>query len=109
MNKILFSYVLVLFSLQASPQNIESFMMKVLENHPSIREGEMLYLTNKAESRTGYTPPNPDIKVGYFPGIPSEIGDKITWSVSQTLDFPSRYSSLKILGENKNEQSICNY
>jgi len=109
MNKIIIFLVLITLSSQLMPQGTEPFIQKVLENHPGIIAEKKLLISREAESHTGYTPPDPNISLGYFPGLPREIGEKITWSVSQTLDFPARYRRLKTLGRNNYEQSIMEY
>lgn len=109
MNNPIILLFLITISLQAMPQDTEKFIRKVLENHPGVVSEKKMLLTREAESYTGYTPANPNIILGYFPGIPSEVGNKITWSVSQSLDFPSRYKRLKILGENNYEQAVMEY
>ena len=109
MNKIIILLVLLTFSSEAMPQGPDAFIRKVLEKHPGIMAEKELLRSREAESQTGYTPPNPHISMGYFPGLPRETGEKITWSVSQTLDFPSRYRRLKKLGRNNYEQALLEY
>ncbi len=109
MNKIIIFLTLITFSSKLMPQETDAFILKVLENHPGIIAEKELLLSHEAESHTGYTPANPKVSMGYFPGIPSEIGKKITWSVSQSLDFPVRYRRLKTLGKNNYEQAVMEY
>ncbi|MDT8401956.1 MAG: TolC family protein [Bacteroidales bacterium] len=109
MNKIMMLLVLLTFSSEVMPQGPDTFIQKVLEKHPGILAEKELLLSREAESQAGYTPPNPNISMGYFPGLPREIGEKITWSVSQSLDLPARYRRLKTLGRNNYEQSLLEY
>jgi len=109
MNKTIIFLTLITFSLKLMSQETDAFILKVLENHPGIIAEKELLLSHEAESHTGYTPANPNVSMGYFPGIPSEIGKKITWSVTQSLDFPVRYSRLKTLGESNYAQSVMEY
>lgn len=109
MNKIKILLILLIFTPEAMPQGTENFIRLVLEKHPGIIAEKELLNALEAESQTGYTPPNPQVSMGYFPGLPRETGEKITWSVSQTLDFPTRYRRLKTLGRNNYEQAQLEY
>jgi len=109
MNKIIILLILFIFTPEAMPQGTEDFIRIVLEKHPGIIAEKELLNALEAESQTGYTPPNPQVNVGYFPGLPRETGEKITWSVSQSLDFPGRYRRLKTLGRNNYEQAQLEY
>ncbi len=109
MNKAIFLLIIFVFSFKISAQNVNTFIQEVLKNHPYIVSGRELLSSKKAESKTGLTPPNPNISVGYFPGIPETIGDKVTWSVSQTIDFPTFYRDMKIKKEHDYEQAVLEY
>jgi len=88
---------------------MNAFMQEVLKHHPYIVSGREMLLTKKAESKTGLTPADPRIDIGYFPGIPESIGDKVTWSVSQSIDFPTVYRNIKIKNEQDYEQAILEF
>jgi len=109
MNKIIIFLILFLLTTKAMTQGPEDFIRTVLDKHPGILAEKELLNALEAESQTGYTPPNPQVSMGYFPGLPREIGEKITWSVTQSLDFPSRYRRLKTLGRNNYEQALLEY
>ena len=95
----LIKYLLLIFITSSSMngQTTSLYLKKVYENHPGIIAGRELLNSKEAETRTGLTPENPVISGGYFPGKPVEIGDKTTWSITQSLDFPTKYSKLKAL------------
>lgn len=109
MNKILLSLAIVSLSLNASSQNINEFLYKVMENHPGIIAGQELLGSEEADSKTGYTPKDPSVQAGYFPGIPETTGDKTTWSVNQSLDFPTHYRNIKRLKRKNYEQARMEY
>ena len=109
MNKAIFFLVFLIFSLKVSGQNVNAFMQEVLKYHPYIVSGREMLLTKKAESKTGLTPADPNINIGYFPGIPESIGDKVTWSVSQSIDFPTVYKNIKIKKEYDYEQAVLEF
>ena len=109
MNKTIFLLIFFILSAKVSAQSVNAFMQEVLKHHPGIVSGRELLTSRKAESKTGLTPADPNINVGYFPGIPESIGDKITWSVSQSIDFPSLYKNIKLKKENDYQQAIMEY
>ncbi|MEZ5000980.1 MAG: TolC family protein [Bacteroidales bacterium] len=74
---------------------MDQFILKVRENSPEIRAVMSLEESEIAYSGTGINPPGPDLNFGYFPGKPSDAGNKITWSVIQSFDFPSTYSRIR--------------
>ena len=109
MNKTLIILALFSLSLNACPQDVKDFLQKVMEHHPGISAGRELLDSRRAWSMTGHTPPDPTVQIGYFPGIPESTGDKVTWSVSQSLDFPSVYRNIKKLREIDYEQAVMEY
>jgi len=109
MNKTLIILALFSLSLNAFPQDVKDFLQKVMEHHPGIIAGKELLDSRLAWSMTGYTPPDPAVQIGYFPGIPETTGDKVTWSVSQSFDFPSVYRNIKMLRQNDYEQAVMEY
>jgi len=84
-------------AITASSQSIESFISKVNDNHPDIIAARELLNAQEEDSHTGLTPDDPMVNFGYFPGKPDNVGNKITWSVSQSIDFPTRYRRIKDL------------
>lgn len=109
MNKILLSLTVITLSLNASSQSIDEFLYKVMENHPGILAGRELLSSEEAYSKTGYTPKDPFVQAGVFPGIPETTGNKVTWAVEQSFDFPTHYRNIKRLKRNDYEQAILEY
>ncbi|MDZ7739974.1 MAG: TolC family protein [Bacteroidales bacterium] len=109
MNKILLSLAIISLSLNASAQSVNEFLYEVLENHPGVIAGQELLDSEEAYSKTGYTPKDPSVQAGYFPGKPETMGDKTTWSVNQSFDFPTHYRNIKRLKKNDYELAVMEY
>ncbi len=69
----------------------EPYMKLVLENNPTLRAAREAYHVSLLEAGTGNTPPNPEVEFGYLFGNPSELGNRIDFSVNQQIDFPTTY------------------
>lgn len=109
MNKIIISVSIFLSCLNLSGQTFEDFIDKVKLSHPEIIAARTLLSSDEALSKTGNTPDDPRINMGYFPGNDAAPGDKITWGISQSFDFPGMYSRIKTLKESKLELAKMEY
>ncbi len=90
-------------------QSTSLYLKAVYENHPGITAGRELLNSKEAEVRTGTSPENPMVSAGYFPGKPDVIGNKTTWSVTQSFDFPLKYSKLKTLKQTNFELATLEF
>ncbi len=69
----------------------DSLMKEVLENNRTLRVARESYHVALLKAGTGNTPPDPEVEFGYLFGKPSELGNRIDFSVSQQVDFPTAY------------------
>lgn len=92
--------VLISFNGLISAQSITEFMERVSENNPGIVAYRKLLDAKKIEARTGNVPADPFVSAGFMPGNTDAAGDKKTWSVSQSFDFPTRYLLQKKINKN---------
>ena len=76
---------------QAQIPSSDTLMKKVLENNKSLRVAREFYQVAILEAGTGNKPPDPEVEFGYLFGKPSEMGNRIDFSVSQQMDFPTAY------------------
>lgn len=83
-----------------SAQTIEEFLERVSGNDPSIAAYSKLLEARRIEVRTGNAPSDPFVSAGFMPGNSGEAGDKKTWSVNQSFDFPTKYLLQKKINEN---------
>lgn len=110
MNKLYISTLFLFFGLAVTMgQSTESFLEKVKLNHPAIVAAKQLLSSGEAESRTGITPNDPIVRAGYFPGNDAAGENKLTWGVSQSFDFPTRYARLKKLKRTNLELAKMEY
>lgn len=49
------------------------------------------YRVSALEASTGINPPDPRVEMGYLYGKPTEMGNRIDFSVTQEIDFPTSY------------------
>lgn len=109
MNKLVISILFSISGIYASGQSFESYMEKVRLAHPDIIAARQLLASDEAVSITGITPDDPRISLGYFPGNDPAPGDKITWGISQSFDFPTRYSRIKSLKQSNLDLAKMEY
>lgn len=109
MNKIVITILITLSYINVSGQSFENFIEKVRLSHPEIIAAGKLLSSDEALSKTGLTPDDPRINIGYFPGNDAAPGDKITWGISQSFDFPGMYSRIRSLKESNLELAKMEY
>ncbi len=109
MNRLVILILLSLSIIRVSGQSFESFMDKVRLSHPDIIAAKQLLTSDEAVSLTDITPDDPRISVGYFPGNEPAPGDKITWGISQSFDFPGKYARIKSLKQSNLEMARMEY
>lgn len=90
-------FIMVLVPGMISSQGVDRLIDSVLVNNPGIASLARLTEASVASSKAGLLPSNPEITFGYFPGTISEIGNKTTWSVMQSFDFPTTYTRIRDL------------
>lgn len=101
MTKRLFMLTFLLTSITfIKAQDIPAFLKQVSENNPEIIAYQKLLNARKIEAKTGLTPSDPSVSLGYMPGNTDEIGIKKTWSVNQSFSFPSKYILMKKISRN---------
>lgn len=98
--KIFLLTVLISVTGLISAQSIPEFLERVSANNPEIAAYEKLLEARSIEARTGNAPSGPFVSAGFMPGNTDEAGDKKTWSVSQSFDFPTKYLLQKKINNN---------
>jgi len=87
----------------------DSLMNSVRANNKSLRAAKEQYQATIMEARTGITPPDPEVQMGYLFGKPDEIGDRLDFSVTQQFDFPTTYVHKSRLKDTKSLQAGLKY
>ncbi|MDX9946084.1 MAG: TolC family protein [Bacteroidales bacterium] len=98
--KIFLLTALISFTGLISAQSITEFLGRVSANNPEIAAYGKLLEARRIEARTGNAPSDPFVSAGFMPGDSDEAGDKKTWSVSQSFDFPTKYLLQKKINNN---------
>lgn len=108
---LIFSAIPILAHSQLPPEDPrdEPYMKLVLENNPTLRAAREAYQVDLMKAGTGNTPPNPEVEFGYLFGNPSEIGNRIDFSVSQEVDFPTTYIHRSRARKIRNSQAELEY
>ncbi len=98
LKKTSFIILWLALTFQVSAQPFQDFLEKVSANNPEITALRKLLEARRAEARTGYLPPDPVVSAGFMPGNTEAAGNKKTWTVSQSFDFPLKYLLQKKIG-----------
>ena len=98
--KLFILIVLIPFTGLISGQSITEFLGRVSENNPEIVAYRKLLEARRIEARTGNTPSDPFASAGFMPGNTDAAGNKKTWSVSQSFEFPTKYLLQKKINKN---------
>ena len=69
----------------------DSLVRTVLDHNRTFLAAREKYRVSSLEARTGITPPDPRVELGYLYGKPEELGNRVDFSVSQEFDFPTAY------------------
>ncbi|MCA1746339.1 MAG: TolC family protein, partial [Bacteroidales bacterium] len=69
----------------------DQFLETVEEHNPSLKVAREVLNASLLEARTGLTPGDPSVELGYMAGMPEEIGNKVNVRVAQEFEFPSVY------------------
>lgn len=80
--------------------NIENIVKSIDAHNADLMAMKSLAEAQKMETTTSVLPENPEIEYGYFPGDPTSIGTKQSFSVKQSFSLPWVYvtkSKLSVL------------
>ncbi|MEN8156171.1 MAG: TolC family protein, partial [Bacteroidota bacterium] len=69
----------------------DSLMKKALEHNKTLKVARESFQVALLEAGTGNAPPNPEVEFGYLFGNPADMGNRMDFSVSQQVDFPTTY------------------
>lgn len=108
-NKI-FLTVLSLLSLSVSAQDIFQPVLKQIEQNSTTLEAMRQQTeAQKTAYRTGLTPRDPEVQLGYLWGRPSSISDRKDVSIRQEFDFPTVYARRNHLADKQGEAAEWQY
>jgi len=93
-------------SMNVSAQtSLETLIRQTKENSKTLITARQFYKAEVMLARTNNSPDNPEIEYAYLWGTPDQVGDRIDFSVTQSFDFPTAYSSRSKLSKINREQA----
>jgi outer membrane protein TolC len=69
----------------------DSLFSLVLENNKTLIAAREMLQSSIYFAGTGNTPPDPEVELGYLTGMPSSLGNRVDFKVSQSFEFPTAY------------------
>ncbi len=110
MKSKIFLTVLSLLSLYVSAQDIyQPVLSQIEQNSTTLQALQKRMEEQKTAYRTGLTPRDPQVQLGYLWGSPSPIGDRKDVSIRQEFDFPSVYARRNRLASKQGEAAEWQY
>ncbi len=91
------------------PEMPASLRDAVLDNNLVLKTMEAAVEMTGFESRTGLSPTDPYIGLGYLDGSPASIGNRVDFSVEQEFDFPGVYMNRSKAGKLKRDMGMLEY
>jgi len=102
--------VLSLLSLSVSAQDtFTQVLLQIEQNSTTLEALRQQTEAQKTAYRTGLTPRDPEVQLGYLWGSPSPIGDRKDVSIRQEFDFPSAYKHRNRLASKQGEAAEWQY
>ena len=87
----------------------DTLMKTVLKNNRLLKAARESYQVAILEAGTGNAPPNPEVEFGYMYGNQAFMGNKMDFSVTQQVDFPTAYIHKSRLRKIKTTQAELEY
>lgn len=110
MKSKIFLTVLSLLSLSASAQDtFTQVLLQIEQNSTTLEALRQQTEAQKTAYRTGLTPRDPEVQLGYLWGSPSPVGDRKDVSIRQEFDFPSAYKHRNRLADKQGEAAEWQY
>jgi len=86
--------VLVLLGRWAYPQvSLDTLLRIVEDQNPELNAALHRYEAEALSFRVGNAPPNPELEYGRMWSSPKDVGPRVDFSITQSIDFPTVYTS----------------
>ncbi len=86
--------LLLLATLSATGQeSLDALLETVVENNRELQAAVNRYEADVLSFRVGNTPPNPQVEYGQLLADPRAVGKQVDFSITQSFDFPTAYTS----------------
>ena len=80
-----------------SQSGVDNILSSVAKNNKTILANTQWVKAKSLEYKTGLTPNDPKVDYDYLIGSPAGAGNQTDFSVTQSFDFPTSYSSKKAM------------
>jgi cobalt-zinc-cadmium efflux system outer membrane protein len=87
----------------------DSLMKTIREHNRTLQTAWETYQVAMLQAGTGNTPPDPEVELGYLYGSPTELGNRVDFSVTQQVDFPTAYIYKSRLRKIRTSQAELDY
>lgn len=92
MKRIVISMAFAVVAMGLRGQDVFAPVLQQIEqNSTTLQALKQQMEADKLQNKTGLTPDNPEVELGYLWGNPTAIGNRKDVSVSQSFDFPTAY------------------
>ncbi len=87
----------------------DSLMKTIREHNRTLQTAWETYQVAMLQAGTGNTPPDPEVELGYLYGSPTELGNRVDFSITQQVDFPTAYIYKSRLRKIRTTQAELDY
>ncbi len=87
----------------------DSLMKAIREHNRTLQTAWETYQVAMLQAGTGNTPPDPEVELGYLYGSPTELGNRVDFSITQQVDFPTAYIYKSRLRKIRTTQAELDY
>ena len=101
--------VILSISVFANAQNLDDILSQIEANNTTLKALRQQAEADKLENKTGLTPDNPEISFGYLWGNPADTGNELSYSITQSFDFPTAYIHRSQVANARNAQVMLHY
>lgn len=109
MRKALITLVAFAAFLTVHAQTTDQVLAEVERNNTTLKALRAEADAAKAQARTGLTPADPELELGYLWGTPKEQGNRIDIGLSLTFDFPTVYHYRKLIANGEATMADLEY
>ena len=106
---LMFTIMLSATKLARGQASLDSLLAIVEKNSPGLVAAEKLLNAEQLEASTGLVPDNPEVEFAYLWGAPEETGNRVDFSITQSVDFPTAYISRSKLSKISQKQAELEY
>jgi len=101
--------LLILCSQAIHAQQFQKILESIAQNNTTLAALKNQTEADKAASRTGLAPANPEVEFNYLWGTPATTGNRTDLNIMQSFDFPTVYYYKRKIAEGKATRADFQY